>query len=87
VYRNLFSATELAAAAVLIAVTGFAALALGHGNYQTAVIVEIAIVAGLTSILRTRDLDRQGRATSGQNWLAAMWFAFAVLILIFAPSL
>jgi hypothetical protein len=87
-YRDLFSVTELAAAAVLIAVAGYAALALGHGNYQTAVIVEIAMVAGLTNIVRTRDLERQGRRTTvGQNWLAARWFAFAVLILIFAPKL
>ena len=87
-YRDLFSVTELAAAAVLIAVAGYAALALGRGNYQTAVIVEIAMVAGLTSILRSRDLERQGRrATFGQNWLAVMWFALAILILIFAPRL
>lgn len=87
-YRNLFTPTELIVAVGLIALAGFAALALGHGNFQTSIIVEIAMVAGFTSILRTRDAEANGRPSMGwQRWSAVMWFGFAAMVLLVAPSL
>ena len=87
-YQGLFTGRELAAAAVLIAVAGYAALALGHGKYQTAVIVEVAMVGGFVNVLRARELERTGRTPRfGQNWLAVGWFALAVVVLLLAPTL
>jgi len=86
--RGLFTGRELAGAVLSIALAGLAALALGHGKFQTPVMVEIAMVAGFVNILRTRDLERTGgRPRFGQNWLAAAWFGLVVVILLVAPSL
>jgi hypothetical protein len=86
--QRLFSVFELLAAVGLTALAGFAALALGHGRYSTAIMVETAMVAGFVSILRTRDAERRGRPQlPWQPWMAVGWFGLAASVLIVAPDL
>jgi hypothetical protein len=85
---DLFTTRELAFAFGVTVLAGFAALALAHGSYQPAVLVEIAMVAGFASVLRVRDAEAKGRRLLGwSQWSAVGWFGLAVLGLIFAPSL
>jgi hypothetical protein len=85
---NLFTTRELLFAMGLIALAGFGTLALGHGRYQSAILVEMAMIAGFLSVLRTRDAEAKGRPTfSWQLWLTVGWFALAVVGLLISPSL
>jgi len=85
---DLFTTRELAFAVGVTVLSGFAALALAHGSYQPAVLVEISMVAGFASVLRLRDAQAKGRRLLGwSQWSAVVWFGLAVLGLIFAPSL
>jgi hypothetical protein len=85
---DLFTNRELAFAVGATALAGFAALALAHGRYQPAVIVEIAMVAGFASVLRVREAQAKGRRLMGwSQWSAVMWFGLALLSLLFAPNL
>jgi hypothetical protein len=85
--RRLFTSRELAFAVALTALAGFAALALGHGRYQTPVLVEIAMIAGFVSILRTRDAQANGRRRVWSQWSSTAWFGLAALGLLLAPNL
>ena len=86
--RSLFTPREFVFAVAVTALAGFGALALGGGRYETPVVVEIAMVGGFASILRTRDAEAKGRQLlRWSQWSAVGWFGLAAIGLLLAPNL
>jgi hypothetical protein len=85
--RSLFTTRELLFAVGLTALAGFAALALGHGRNQTLIMVEIGMIAGFASVLRTRHAEAKGRRLfPWQPWMTVGWFGLAAIGLLLART-
>jgi hypothetical protein len=86
--QGLLRTGEVVVAVALMALAGFAALALSHGGIRAPILVEIAMAAGFLSMVRMREADAKGRRVQPwEPWRAALWFGLAAIGLLAAPSL